>query len=201
MSVQANLVAETLEVLYDNLVTPRTIDAAQDCGKIGLQDVVLTSFGNADRSTITPFYPGFQFGCTLQKRLERARQSERPFIEAVINPKYDEKARLSLASVTLRMCLDPSVKDPNTVYETATLFALKEHGKFGTLESVLDEILRSYDSGREIPGKSGFVFVTKDKLNSKNGNWSLSKTEDPEMTALRIKIGASGIDYKRDFIS
>ena len=201
MSIHANLVAETLEVLYDNLVTPTTIDVAQDCGKIGLQDVVLTSFGNVDRATITPFYPGFQFGCSLQERLDRARLNERPFVEAMVKPKSDKGGGLYLAGVTLRMCLDPSVKEPSTVFETSSLFDLGRNRMYGTMESVLDEILRNFETGVEVPDKTGFVVATKEKIDSKNGNWSLSKTEDPEMTALRIKIGISGINFKRDFLS
>jgi hypothetical protein len=173
MSTQSTEVAQSLALLEERIVSPNLIDAAFACGELATQSLIMTSMGNASEAVITPYYTSLQFENNLFDRLGWAATIRRPFVEAGVRVKKSED-RLVAANIVIRYCEQPGL-DGNSVLETASTLPLDPSKRYGTIESVVDEVCRQRDNGKEIPARTGWVEVPA--IPSKKGKWAISRTE------------------------
>lgn len=175
MSLHSQAVAESLASLSEKVHSATLIDAAQSCGKIAAQDLVMTSMGNVHRAVITPYYPAFQLEHSLFDRLAWAGIFRRPFVEAALHVRADKAGSLRAANVVLRLCENPELGN-TTVLETGCSFPLDDGRKYGTMERVVDDICAiGRHLGQPLPGRTGWVDVAG--VQGSNGKWAISRVE------------------------
>ncbi len=178
MSSHPEIVAETLQYLDSLRQSPTAIDEAYIRRDLGMSDLVMTSMGNSRKAVITPAYPAFQYEPRLLQRLDWAATLRRPFIEASIGVEKDTDYRgekiLKMATVTLRSCVSPSLNGYSTVLQSCARFSLDADARYGTMESVIEDIVLYAENGEGLE-QSGYVNVPPPDQRSKKGKWSLSE--------------------------
>jgi hypothetical protein len=169
------MVADMLGYLDDQRVQPSLIDLAWDLERIADQDIVMTSMGNASRAVITPYYPALPMEHTVFDRLDWAAVYGRPLSEAVIRVHRDNKA-VTAANVVVRHCAVPAVGEVNKVCQAAAQFPTDPDREYGTMERVIDEVIRQRALGESIESATGTIYVAERKRRGDAGKWATSLT-------------------------
>lgn len=194
---QPAVVAKTLEVLEQNLVSPGLIDAAEANGLVGYNDLVLTSMGNLTRAIITPYYPHIQSNNSIFDRLHSAHIGSRPLVEAGIRVVTNESGGVDTATVVMRLHEGDLGYGPILVHETAAAYDL---GGLvcGTMHRVIDMVVHNRHLGVTVKGRNGVVVFDPEKRGAK-GKWAISKVDRPYVVADRINNWVLGAHFKTIF--
>lgn len=179
-------------------VQPTLIDRAWDLDRFTAKDVVMTSMGNASRAVITPYYPALPMEHTVFDRLDWAAIYGRPFSEAVLRVHRD-KGAITVANVVVRHCALPSVSGINTVNQAGATFPTDPDREYGTMESVIDEVMRQRALGESIESATGTVYVAEQKSRGAAGKWATSTTFDTG-GIVALKQAVLGTEYKTHFL-
>lgn len=200
MTTHPEKIARTLDRLASFRVNVHDIDEGYARGKVPDNKLVMTSMGDARKAFITPTYPALCFEPKLLNRLDWAAVFERPFIEASLRVKAGRAVgSLSIANVTLRLCREPRVNQPNMVLETAAQFLLDEREKYGTTESVVQAVVDDRSTGITLPHRTGVVYVPVQSGRSKDGKWSLAHPDiDPDEVAQTIHNATYELPFAYD---